>query len=66
LQGAFLYWAFAWNPSWKNAERSWPSRPGRSESYYASLVIHQSLVDCEDYLLGIAALKRTEPRIPLE
>ena len=39
---------------------------GRSKSYYARLAIQQSLEDREDYLLGIAALERKEPRISLE
>ena len=39
---------------------------GRSKSYYARLAIQQYLEDREDYLLGIAALERREPRISLE
>lgn len=39
---------------------------GRSKSYYAKLAIRQYLEDREDYLLGIAALERNEPRIPLD
>ena len=39
---------------------------GRSKSYYARLAIRQYLEDREDHLLGIAALERREPRIPLE
>ena len=39
---------------------------GRSKSYYARLAIQQFLEDHEDYLLGIAALERNEPRISLE
>lgn len=39
---------------------------GRSKSYYARLAIQQFLEDREDYLLGIAALERHEPRISLE
>lgn len=39
---------------------------GRSKSYYAKLAIRQYLEDREDYLLGIAALERDEPRISLE
>ena len=39
---------------------------GRSKSYYAKLAIRQFLEDREDYLLGIAALERKEPRISLE
>src|ERR1035438_7604968 len=35
---------------------------GRSKSYYARLAIQQFLEDREDYLLGIAALARKEPR----
>lgn len=38
---------------------------GRSKSYYAKLAIRQFLEDHEDYLLGIAALERNEPRISL-
>jgi RHH-type rel operon transcriptional repressor/antitoxin RelB len=39
---------------------------GRSKSYYAKLAIRQFLEDREDYLLGIAALERKEPRISLD
>jgi len=39
---------------------------GRSKSYYAKLAIKQFLEDREDYLSGIAALERNEPRISLE
>ena len=39
---------------------------GRSKSFYAKLAIRQYLEDREDYLLGIAALERNEPRISLE
>ena len=39
---------------------------GRSKRYYAKLAIRQYLEDREDYLLGIAALERNEPRISLE
>jgi RHH-type rel operon transcriptional repressor/antitoxin RelB len=39
---------------------------GRSKSYYAKMAIRQFLEDREDYLLGIAALERNEPRISLE
>jgi RHH-type transcriptional regulator, rel operon repressor / antitoxin RelB len=39
---------------------------GRSKSYYAKLAIRQYLEDREDYLLGIAALERNEPRISLD
>jgi RHH-type transcriptional regulator, rel operon repressor / antitoxin RelB len=41
-------------------------KTGRSKSYYAKLAIQQFLEDREDYLLGIAALERREPRISLE
>jgi RHH-type transcriptional regulator, rel operon repressor / antitoxin RelB len=41
-------------------------KTGRSKSYYARLAIRQYLEDREDYLSGIAALERYEPRIPLE
>jgi RHH-type transcriptional regulator, rel operon repressor / antitoxin RelB len=39
---------------------------GRTKSYYAKLAIEQFLEDREDYLLGIAALERLEPRVSLE
>ena len=39
---------------------------GRSKSYYAKLAIREFLEEREDYLLGIAALERNEPRISLE
>ena len=39
---------------------------GRSKSYYAELAIKEFLEDREDYLKGIAALERNEPRISLE
>ena len=39
---------------------------GRTKSYYAKLAIRQYLEDREDYLLGIAALERREPRIALD
>ncbi len=39
---------------------------GRSKTYYAKLAIKQFLEDREDYLRGIAALERNEPRISLE
>lgn len=39
---------------------------GRSKSYYAKVAIRQFLEDREDYLLGIAALERKEPRISLD
>ena len=39
---------------------------GRSKSYYAKLAIKQFLEDREDYLRGIAALERNEPRSSLE
>jgi len=41
-------------------------KTGRSKSYYARLAIQQFLEDREDYLLGIAALERNEPRISLD
>ncbi len=41
-------------------------KTGRSKSYYAKLAIRQFLEDREDYLLGIAALERKEPRISLD
>lgn len=39
---------------------------GHSKGYYAELAIKQFLEDREDYLKGIAALERNEPRISLE
>ena len=39
---------------------------GRSKTYYAKLAIRQFLEAREDYLLGIAALERKEPRISLD
>ena len=39
---------------------------GRTKSYYAKLAIEQFLEDREDYLLGIAALERREPKVSLE
>ena len=39
---------------------------GRTKSYYAKLAIKQFLEDREDYLRGIAALERNEPRVSLE
>ena len=39
---------------------------GRSKSYYAKLAIKQFLEDREDYLIGMAALERNEPRISLD
>lgn len=39
---------------------------GRTKSYYAKLAIKQFLEDREDYLRGIAALERNEPRISLD
>jgi RHH-type transcriptional regulator, rel operon repressor / antitoxin RelB len=39
---------------------------GRSKSYHAKLAIRQYLEDREDYLLGVAARERKEPRISLE
>jgi RHH-type transcriptional regulator, rel operon repressor / antitoxin RelB len=39
---------------------------GRTKSYYAKLAIKQFLEDREDYLRGIAALERNEPRLSLE
>ena len=39
---------------------------GQSKSYYAELAIREFLEDREDYLKGIAALERDEPRISLE
>ena len=41
-------------------------KTGRSKTYYAKLAIREFLEDCEDYLLGIAALERMEPRVSLE
>jgi RHH-type transcriptional regulator, rel operon repressor / antitoxin RelB len=42
------------------------NQTGRSKSYYAKLAIRQYLEDREDYLMGIAALERKEPRNSLE
>jgi|1185.fasta_scaffold98711_2 RHH-type rel operon transcriptional repressor/antitoxin RelB len=39
---------------------------GRTKTYYAKLAIEQFLEDREDYLLGIAALEKMEPRVSLE
>lgn len=38
---------------------------GRTKSYYAKEAIREYLDDREDYLKGIAALERREPRISL-
>jgi RHH-type rel operon transcriptional repressor/antitoxin RelB len=38
---------------------------GRSKNYYAEEAIRQYLEDREDYLLGIKALERQEPRTPI-
>jgi len=40
-------------------------KTGRTKTYYAKLAIKEYLEDCEDYLLGIAALERNEPRTKL-
>jgi RHH-type rel operon transcriptional repressor/antitoxin RelB len=42
------------------------NQSGRSMSYHANRAIREYLDDREDYLLGIAALERDEPRISLE
>ena len=39
---------------------------GRSKSYYAREAIRVFLEDREDYLIGLAALEKREPRISLE
>jgi len=39
---------------------------GRPKSYYAREAIRAFLEDREDYLLGIAALEKREPRVSLE
>jgi RHH-type transcriptional regulator, rel operon repressor / antitoxin RelB len=39
---------------------------GRSVSFHANLAIREYLDDRQDYVLGIAALERNEPRISLE
>ena len=39
---------------------------GRSKSYYAREAIRTFLEDREDYLVGLAALEKREPRISLE
>jgi RHH-type rel operon transcriptional repressor/antitoxin RelB len=38
---------------------------GRSKSYYVKQAIQEFLEDREDYLLGMAALERAEPRTSL-
>jgi RHH-type transcriptional regulator, rel operon repressor / antitoxin RelB len=38
---------------------------GRSKSYYVRQAIQEFLEDREDYLLGMAALERAEPRTRL-
>jgi RHH-type rel operon transcriptional repressor/antitoxin RelB len=40
-------------------------KTGRTKTYYAKLAIKEYLEDREDYLLGIAALERKEPRTQL-
>jgi RHH-type rel operon transcriptional repressor/antitoxin RelB len=40
-------------------------KTGRTKTYYAKLAIKEYLEDREDYLLGIAALERNEPRTKL-
>ncbi|MGC1373474.1 MAG: ribbon-helix-helix protein, CopG family [Candidatus Sulfotelmatobacter sp.] len=45
---------------------SFAKETGRSKSYYAREAIRQYLEDREDYLQGIAALKRREPAITLD
>jgi RHH-type rel operon transcriptional repressor/antitoxin RelB len=42
------------------------SQTGRSKSYYAREAIRMFLEDREDYLIGLAALEKQEPRISLE
>lgn len=42
------------------------SQTGRSKSYYAREAIRVFLEDREDYLIGLAALEKQEPRITLE
>ena len=39
---------------------------GRSKSYYAREAIRTFLEDREDYLIGLAALEKKDPRISLE
>ena len=39
---------------------------GRSKSYYAREAIRVFLEDREDYLIGLAALEKRDPRISLE
>lgn len=41
-------------------------KTGRSKSYYAREAIRQFLEEREDYLLGIAVLKRNKPPISLD
>jgi len=42
------------------------AQTGRSKSYYAREAIRVFLEDREDYLIGLAALEKQEPRISLE
>ena len=39
---------------------------GRTKSYYAREAIRTFLEDREDYLVGLAALEKRDPRISLE
>ncbi len=39
---------------------------GRTKTYYAKLAIRRYLEDREDYLLGMAALEKKQPRLSLE
>ena len=39
---------------------------GRSKSYYAREAIRTFLEDREDYLIGLAALEKRDPRMSLE
>lgn len=41
-------------------------KTGRSKSYYAREAIRVFLEDREDYLIGLAALEKREPRVSLE
>ena len=42
------------------------AQTGRSKSYYAREAIRVFLEDREDYLIGLAALEKQEPRVSLE
>ena len=52
-------------PEIEKASRSTCEEDGSNKTYYAKLAIKEYLEDREDYLLGIAALERNEPRTKL-